>query len=142
MTRILLSCGLVALLLTLPGCGAGRVTVAGKVSYDDGTPVEDGSVIGEATVDGKLVAVQATIQKNGSFTWGGDREGDGALPGSYKVIVVPPGLSEYQVEQGQTSAVDGKFGKYESSGLAFEVKPGPNEFNITVTRPKEKAKAK
>ena len=50
---------------------------------------------------GKLVAVQGTIQKDGSFTWGGDRQGDGALPGTYKVIVVPPSLSEYELEHGQ-----------------------------------------
>jgi len=92
-------------------------------------------VIGEATVDGKLVGVQGTI-KNGAFTWGGAKEGDGALPGHYKVIVVPISLSEYQLGQGMTPAVDGKFGKYETSGLSFEVKPGKNEFPIKVTKPK------
>jgi hypothetical protein len=126
-----------ALFLALPGC-SGRATVAGKVSYEDGTPVEAGSVIGEATVDGKLVAVQGSVQKDGSFTWGGDREGDGALPGTYKVIVVPVTLSEYQLAQGMTPAVEGKYTKYETSGLTFEVKPGKNEFNITVTKPKGK----
>ena len=140
MTRILLGCGLLALFLALPGCGSRRAVVAGKVSYEDGTPVEAGSVIGEATVDGKLVAVQGTIQKDGSFTWGGDREGDGALPGTYKVIVVPVSLSEYQLSQGQTPAIDGKYTKYETSGLSFEVKEGRNEFNITVSRPKPKKK--
>ena len=80
MTRTLLTCGLLALFVALPGCGSRRASVTGKVTYEDGTPVEAGSVIGEATVDGKLVAVQATIKKDGSFSWGGDREGDGALP--------------------------------------------------------------
>jgi hypothetical protein len=138
MTRILLGCGLVALFVALPGCGSRRSVVTGKVGYEDGTPVEAGSVIGEATVDGKLVAVQGTIQKDGSFSWGGDREGDGALPGTYKVIVVPVSLSEYQLSQGQTPAIDGKYAKYDSSGLSFEVKEGRNEFNITVSRPKPK----
>jgi hypothetical protein len=138
MTRILLGGGLAALFLALPGCGPGRSVVAGKVSYEDGTPVEDGSVIGEATVGGKMVAVQGTIRKDGSFTWGGDREADGALPGTYKVIVVPPSLSEYELDHGQRPAIDGKYGKYETSGLSLEVKPGKNEFNITVSRPKDK----
>jgi len=105
------------------------------VTYEDGSPVESGNVIGEATVDGKLVGVQGTI-KNGAFTWGGAREGDGALPGLYKVIVVPVSLSEYQLGQGMTPAVDGKYTKYETSGLSFEAKPGKNEFKITVTKPK------
>ena len=136
MTRILLGCGLVALLVAMPGCGPRRAVVTGKVTYEDGTPVEAGSVIGEATVDGKLVAVQGTSQKDGSFKWGGDREGDGALPGTYKVIVVPISLSEYQLSQGMTPAVDGKYTKFETSGITFEVKPQPNVLNITVTRPK------
>jgi hypothetical protein len=142
MKRILLGCGLCALLAAAPGCGDGRATVAGKVSYEDGTPVEAGSVIGEATVAGKLVAVQGTIHTDGSFNWGGDREGDGALPGAYKVIVVPVSLSEYQLAQGQTTAIAGKYTKYESSGLSFEVKSGKNEFNITVSRPKPRANNK
>lgn len=138
MTRILSGCALLAVFAALPGCGSGRSTVAGRVTYEDGTPVEAGSVIGEATVGGKLVAVQGTIKKDGTFSWGGEREGDGALPGKYKVIVVPEGLSEYQLEHGQTPAVDGKYGKYETSGLSFEVKEGRNEFDITVSRPKDK----
>ena len=140
MLRKLLCVSIPLVCLVLVGCGSGRCTVTGKVAYEDGTPVEDGSVIGEATVDGKLVAVQATIQKDGSFSWGGDREGDGALPGQYKVIVVPVGLSEYEQSQGKTPAIDGKYGKYESSGLSFDVKPGRNEFNITVSKPKPKVK--
>jgi hypothetical protein len=105
------------------------------VTYDDGSPVETGNVIGEATVDGKLVGVQGTI-RNGVFSWGGAKEGDGALPGHYKVLVMPMSLSDYQLSQGMTPAIDGKYGKYETSGLSFEVKPGKNEFNITVTKPK------
>jgi hypothetical protein len=117
------------------GCSSGRNTVAGTVTYDDGTPVESGIVIGDATVDGKPVSVQGTI-RHGAFSWGGAKEGDGALPGQYKVIVVPPALSESEVARGMIPAIDGKWGKYETSGLSFEVKEGKNEFNIKVTRPK------
>jgi hypothetical protein len=117
------------------GCSGGRCTVTGTVTYEDGSPVESANVIGEATVNGKLVAVQGTV-KNGAFAWGGVKEGDGALPGQYKVIVVPPTLSEYELSQGKIPAISGKFGKYETSGLTFEVKDGKNEFRIKVTRPK------
>src|SRR5262245_10341448 len=106
-------------LVLVAGCSSGRCVVAGTVTYEDGTPVETGSVIGESTVDGKLVAVQANI-RNGAFSWGGKAEGDGALPGVYKVIVVPISLSEYQLAQGMAPAVDSKFTKYETSGLTFE----------------------
>jgi hypothetical protein len=127
------------MLVLLAGCGSGRNTVSGRVTYDDGTPVESGIVIGDATIEGKPVSVQGVI-RNGVFSWGGAKEGDGALPGQYRVIVAPPDLSEYQVAQGMIPAIDGKWGKYETSGLTFEVKPGKNEFNITVTRPKPRRK--
>jgi hypothetical protein len=129
-------CFLAALAMALvTGCSSGRNTVAGTVTYDDGTAVESGIVIGKATVDGKPVSVQGTIRK-GVYSWGGAKEGDGALPGHYKVIVVPPSLSESEVAQGMIPAIDGKFGKFETSGLSKDVRPGKNEFNITVTRPK------
>jgi hypothetical protein len=139
---MLRNCYLAVLAMTLvllAGCNSGRSTVTGTVTYDDGTPVESGIVIGDATVDGKPVSVQGMI-RNGAFSWGGAKEGDGALPGQYKVIVVPPDLSEYQLAQGMTPAIDGKYGKYETSGLTFEVKPGKNVFDITVTRPKPRRK--
>ena len=126
------------LLLFAAGCGSGRYPVSGRVTYEDGTPVPAGIVIGEATVDGRPVGVQGNIEKDGSFTWGADKAGDGALPGTYKVIVMPRALGDSELAEGQRPDVDGKYTKYETSGLSFEVKPRPNEFNITVSRPKPK----
>ena len=74
MIRTIVAC---TLMLALAGCGSGRSNVTGKVTYEDGSAVESGTIIAEASVDGKLVAVQASIKKDGSFTWGGDRAGDG-----------------------------------------------------------------
>lgn len=126
------------LLLFVMGCGAGRYPVTGRVTYEDGSPVEDGTVIAEATVDGKAVGVQGAIAKDGTFSWGGDRPGDGALPGTYKVLVMPPTIPNGPAGEGKVPAVDGKFTKYDTSGLSFEVKPERNEFNIKVPRPKPK----
>jgi hypothetical protein len=89
-------------------------------------------------VNGKPVGVQGNIEKDGSFRWGGERAGDGALPGSYRVLVMPRALGDSELAAGKVPAVDGKFGKYETSGITFEVKPEKNELNITVTRPKPK----
>jgi hypothetical protein len=108
------------------------------VSYEDGTPVEGGTVIGEATVDGAPVGVQGKIAKEGAFSWGGEQAGDGALPGNYRVLVMPRALGESEKAEGKVPAVDSKFGKYETSGLTFEVKPEKNELKITVKRPKAK----
>src|SRR5262249_49117169 len=60
------------------GWGSGRYPVTGRVTYEDGTPVEGGTVIAEATVNGKPVGVQANIENDGSFRLGGNTAGDGA----------------------------------------------------------------
>jgi hypothetical protein len=130
------------LLVFASGCGAGRYPVTGRVTYEDGSPVEAGTVIGEATVNGKVVGVQGNIEKDGMFAWGADRAGDGAFPGLYKVIVMPVALGDSELAEGKQPAVDGKYTKYNSSGITFEVKPGKNDLRITVTRPKSKPGAK
>ena len=129
-------------LLFAAGCGAGRYPVSGRVTYEDGSPVTDGTVICESAVDGKPVAVQGSIGKDGYYELGADKPGDGALPGSYKVLVMPRALNETELAEGKQPDIDGKYGKYESSGLKLEVKPQKNEFNITVSRPKPKPKEK
>jgi hypothetical protein len=128
------------LLLLLAGCGSGRYPVSGRVTYEDGTPVEAGTVIGETTIDGVPVGVQGNIGQDGTFTWGTERPGDGALPGTYKVLVMPRALGDAELAQGKRPAIAGKYTRYETSGLSFEVKPQKNELNITVSRPQAKAR--
>jgi hypothetical protein len=121
------------------GC-SGRHPVTGRVLYEDGSAVEAGTVIAEATVDGKPVSVQGNIEKDGSFSLGGDRPGDGVLPGSYKAIVMPVALGDAEMGEGKSPAVDGKFGRYDSSGLTFEAKAEKTVVEFRVTRPKPKVK--
>jgi len=126
---------LLFLLLAVSGCGSGRYPVTGRVSYEDGSPVEGGTVIGEATVNDKVVGVQGNIEKDGTFSWGADKPGQGALPGMYRVLVMPVALGDSEMAEGKRPSVSSKYGKYETSGITFEVKPGKNVLNITVTRP-------
>jgi hypothetical protein len=123
-----------------PGCGSGRYPVTGRVTYEDGSPVEEGTVIGEAEVNGKAVGVQGNIEKDGSFRMGGEKAGDGAFPGHYRVLVMPRALGESEKAEGKIPAIDGKYGKYETSGITFDVKPEKNNWPITVTQPKHKTK--
>ena len=51
---------------------------------------------------------------------------------------MPVALGDSELAEGKQPAVDGKYTKYGTSGITFEVKPGKNELNITVTRPKPK----
>jgi hypothetical protein len=123
-------------LLALAGCGSGRYPVIGRVTYEDGSPVEAGTVIGETTVDGKPLSVQGNIEKDGTFRWGTEKAGDGAPPGTYRVIVMPVPLGDSELAEGKLPAVDSKYTRYETSGITFEVKPEKNVLNITVTRPR------
>src|SRR5262249_51548409 len=124
------------LLVLVSGCGSGRYPVTGRVTYEDGSPVPAGTVIGEGKVDDKLVGVQGNIEQDGTFSWGTDRAGDGALPGHYRVVVMPVALGDSELAAGKMPTVDGKYAKYNTSGITFEVKAEKNVLNITVTRPK------
>lgn len=118
------------------GCGTGRYPVIGKVTYQDGSPLEEGMVAGEATIDGRLAGVQGSVQKDGSFQWGTEKAGDGAFPGKYRLVVLPRALSDFEMSKGIKPAVDDKFTKYETSGLTHEVPNGPTELKIKVSKPK------
>ncbi len=122
------------------GC-SGRATVTGRVTYPDGSPVESGNVVAEGTVEGKLVQVQGAINPDGSFRLGGDRPGDGVLPGHYKVAVHPVSLGDHELSAGKQPAVDGKYTRYGSSGFTLDVPPGGTELNLKVTRPAAREKS-
>ncbi|MBN9522881.1 carboxypeptidase regulatory-like domain-containing protein [bacterium] len=130
---------LAAVSLLAVGC-SGRATVTGRVTYPDGSPVESGNVVAEGTVNGKLVLVQGAISPDGSFRLGGDRPGDGVLPGRYKVAVHPVSLGDHELSAGKQPAVDGKYTRYDSSGFTLEVPPGGTELNLKVTRPTPRGK--
>jgi hypothetical protein len=131
--RFILIVGLLALAC---GCNSGRQTVTGKVTYEDGTPVTAGTVVAEATIDGKIVGIQGNIESDGTFRMGGASPGDGALPGTYGVLIQAPSLSDFEKAQGKKPALGGKYASFDSSGITLEVKPGTNELPIKVERPK------
>ena len=124
--------------LSAAGCGSARHPVTGRVVYEDGTPLTEGAVVGEATIDGKPVMAQGDIRPDGTFAWGTGKPGDGARPGTYRVIVVPRALGDAELAKGAAPSVDPKFTSPDTSGITFEVKEGQNELHITVTRPQPK----
>jgi len=120
------------------GCSSGRYPVSGKVTYQDGSPVTEGSVIGEAKEGEERYSAQGSIQSDGSFQWGTERPRDGARPGKYRVVVVPRALGDAEMAAGKLPAIDPKFANPQTSGIDFEVKTSKNELNITVTRPQRR----
>jgi hypothetical protein len=127
-------------LLVAAGCGSGRYPVTGRVTYEDGTPLTEGNVVGYLSGAETGVTVQGSVKGDGTFTWGTDRPGEGVKPGRYRVAVIPRGLGDAEIASGKLPAVDAKFSNPDKSGIEIEVKDGRNELNITVTRPVRKAR--
>src|SRR5262249_57413660 len=121
--------------LTGAGCGTGRYPVTGRVVYEDGTPLTEGTVMAETDGDSGKVMAQGDVQPDGTFVWGTRKPGDGAKPGKYRVAVLPRALGDAELAEGMKPAVDKKYTNIETSGIEFEVKERRNELTITVTRP-------
>ncbi|QDU89778.1 hypothetical protein Pla175_31730 [Pirellulimonas nuda] len=76
---ILLLCG-------VAGCGgSGRVEVSGKAQRTDGAPVVGARVILRSAATG--ASANGVTDKEGKFSLGGMRKGDGIPPGEYGVAV-------------------------------------------------------
>ena len=122
-------------LFSIAGCGS-KVSVSGKVTFDDGSPLTTGEVRFETT---NFVS-SGKIQSDGTYRLGTTSEKDGIPKGSYGVTVhamgqpeLTPGMRTEHVPPPK-SLIDTKFGSTSTSGLTCEVK-GSTTFNITVRKP-------
>lgn len=131
--------------MTLAGCGADRqptYPVAGKVVFEDGTPLAGGVVEFQSVPqDGKPINASGAIQPDGTFRLGTYAADDGAVAGAHKALVRPPEVLA-DIEEGAKPpepVLDPKFQSYETSGLQFTVAQGDNHFTLRVQRPAGKA---
>jgi hypothetical protein len=128
----------VGLLLSLAaaGCGSGLYPVRGKVTFPDGTPMTEGTVVFESVDGDKPVTARGPIQSDGSYELGTHKPGDGAPPGKYRVLVAPkydPNAVDKKPAAGPP--LDPRFTAFETSGLKFEVTAGNNDYPIQISRP-------
>jgi hypothetical protein len=132
---------LLALLVVLDAAGCNRrglYPVKGKVVFPDGTPLTAGTVEFRP-VEHAFLAPRGEIQSDGTFRASTYAAGDGAPPGTYKVVITPP----EQLDPGQPrpKPFDRRFSNFEKSGLEYTVKKGKNEFfTITVEQPTARGK--
>jgi hypothetical protein len=134
MTRYLV---LATVCATLAGCGSSKYPVRGTVTLDDGTPVAKGLVVFERTEGGKPITARGEIKYDGSYEVSTDKPGDGVPPGRYRVLINSMDLSDIPDEL-KKLPYDYKYLKFNTSGLEFEVKDGPNEYPIKLSRPKKR----
>jgi hypothetical protein len=127
--------GLLLTLALLAGC-SGQIAVSGTVVYDDGSAVEEGTVCGEM-IGGGSHMVQGSI-KNGAFSLGTSRPGDGVKPGIYKIMVQCRALGDAELAEGKQPAIDKKYGAYETSGLTLDATAATSNVQFVVKRPSKR----
>jgi hypothetical protein len=129
----------VVVALVALGCGdANRVNVRGKVTFsDDGSPLTRGIVC----LDNDKVMARGTLQSDGSYAIGVEKDGRGIPPGSYKVSILfaqeeIPGGAPYSPRYNKL--IDERYASRHTSGIELVVDPSTTRFDITVDRPKTK----
>ena len=131
----------------LSGCGDPKVK--GKVTFSDGSPLTKGQVMFQK--EGFIGS--GDIKKDGSYSAGKQKDGDGLPPGTYQVFI--SGASTYDqaelkdaqkqdvvIGAGQLGKIPkpfdlihSKFTSPKTSGLSVEVKGGSVKYDITVEPP-------
>jgi hypothetical protein len=123
------------LLLTAAGCGPRLYPVRGKVTYPDGTPVTEGTVVFESQGGEKPRTSRGTIRADGGYELATHKPGDGVPAGKYRALVAPKYDPNAVDRPKGPPPFDPRYTSFETSGLEFEVTAaGPNEFPIRVTR--------
>lgn len=112
------------------GCSS-NVTVKGRVQWEDGSPVTEGNVL----MENDKVSVIGEIAKDGTFSMGLLKPGEGIPPGKYKAVVMggdtmlkaPSGKSliarEYSIAALTPLEVEVVAGK--NTPLEFAIKKNP-----------------
>lgn len=124
------------------GCGeeppAPTVPVTGRVTFE-GQPVAGASV--DFVPGGGRAPATAVADENGEFELSTFIRGDGAVPGTHTVTVLPPVNSSgaEKVVAGQAgksaSVVPGRYSTPQTTPFEFEVKEGQeNHFELKMTR--------
>jgi hypothetical protein len=122
--------------LGLPGCGGGLYPVRGTVTLDDGTPVTKGLVVFERVDGGPAVTARGDIRPDGGYELSTNKPGDGVPPGRYKVVLNSLDLSDVPDEH-KDLPYDARYLNLKTTDLEFEVKAGPNDIPIRLTRSKK-----
>jgi hypothetical protein len=131
----------VALFLLAGACGCARrdlYPVRGKVVFDRGGPIDPlvgGLVVFEPLDPKRTVGARGEIQPDGIFRLGTFREGDGAPPGDYRVLVIPPTPPSQAKETPAPVVIHPRFHNLAETPLKQTVRPEANEFTLTVAKP-------
>ena len=124
------------LAIVTAGCGNVTAPVRGKVVFADNQAAVTGLggfVITMESAEQKLSAT-GIIQSDGTFLVSTFEEGDGAMPGTYRVVITPPIASLTSEGPRPKPIIDPRYGQLKTSPLEVTVEPGKNEFLVEVER--------
>jgi hypothetical protein len=134
-SRGLLCFAVVTATLSLAGCGSGgRVPIAGKVKFKDGSDVSVLAGYGVTFQKDKESSV-GDIQPDGSFTMTTLSQNDGVLPGRHEIIVTPPPPPNPDQPPPKPS-IPSKYFDFGTSGLSAEIAPGKGQVELELERAK------
>jgi hypothetical protein len=141
----ILVAGIALILAGLPGCSPSWKTypVQGRVTFPDGTPLTHGTVEFESqNPSAKGLNARGEIKRDGSYRLTTFKDGDGAIEGAHRVIVVVPPqfLSQNMAGPPPRLVIDPRFQSYASSGLTCTIVPGDNNYPIRVEKPAGESK--
>ncbi|MDR1271186.1 MAG: carboxypeptidase-like regulatory domain-containing protein [Planctomycetaceae bacterium] len=119
---------LLFLLFFCSGCNK-LVTVSGKVTYPDGTPVTGNNVIFTT----KTYEARGILKEDGTYSLTSLKPGDGVPPGIYTVYFDNP-VQSLPPDFKMKRIVNEKYCSPSTSGLTCEIK-GKTKFNFTIEKP-------
>jgi hypothetical protein len=137
-------CGLaLAAALAAAGCGgSGIYPVDGKVTWKDGSPAKEleGALV-VFDLPEKQTTARGSVRSDGSFKLTTKTDGDGALAGDYKVLIIERRLAGGTPDDPGAMApghMDVRYSDPRTTDLTATVKPGSNPVTLTVERNKPK----
>jgi hypothetical protein len=125
-----------AVLLGMAGCGGRRLyPVEGRVTFKNGAAYTGGGQVFFEPADKVATgSARGTLQPDGTFRMGTYQDADGVHEGRYRVAVVPPPPRNLERPPPDWPPFDKRFSRHSTSNLEYVVKPGHNEYNITVEK--------
>lgn len=126
---------LILLLTAIVGCSpSATVPVSGSVKFANGQPLVGGLIVFE----GASQPARGNIAEDGSFRLGTLEPYDGAIPGDYKVLIIPTVpdeiLNDAVAVVRYRSAVDRRYQSVQETPLQFTVSDdgSTNSFDIVL----------
>ena len=116
----------------LAGCGGTNDHLEGKVSFEDGTPLNLGSVC--FLREGFLA--RGEIQSDGSYVVGSLESDDGLPPGTYQVYIDGAEVENPRSPSGVSAVIAKELTSPQTSGLSVTIPHEGRTFDIKVSEPK------